>query len=106
MKSTCTRTGWLAAMLILVLVQPRIWAQTSPNYPAWWSTYGVISGTTRNDYAAVAQGQAKNLAVAAVSELNNALAQSGGAGSQLNNLATTLLSATATVQNLSAVNLG
>jgi len=66
--------------------------------PSWWynpalttsGTVPVISGTA-NDYAAANQGQVKNIAVAAVTELDADLAQFGGAGGQLDQLASTLI---------------
>ena len=63
--------------------------------PAWWSDPSLTtSGTaaviepdgTPMDYAAVNAGQVKNIAVAAVNEMNAALASEGGAGTTLNNL--------------------
>jgi hypothetical protein len=73
--------------------------------PSWWSNYGVLSGTTPNDYAAANQGQAKNVAFAAVQELDNDLAQFGGSG--LDALTTTVLSGTSPQENdYGAINLG
>ena len=67
-----------------------------------------MSGTTPQDYAAANQGEAKNLAVAAVSELDNDLAQFGGAGPTLDALASTLLTSdtAGAAQDFSALNLG
>ena len=51
--------------------------------PAWWSDRGVtIPGATPSDYAAVNQGQLKNIARAARDELNTHLP--GGAGDTIN----------------------
>jgi hypothetical protein len=80
--------------------------------PAWWynpsltpSGTPLISGTA-NDYAAVNQGQVKNLAVTAVNELNTDLAQFGGAGQNLNNLALSLTATSTATNDFAAVNLG
>ena len=65
----------------------------------------VISGTA-NDYSAVNQGQLKNIAVTAVNELNTDLAQFGGAGATLNQLAITLTATSAQTNDYAALNLG
>jgi len=75
--------------------------------PSWWATYGVQNENPANDYAAVNQGQVKNIAVAAVSELDTDLAQFGGAGGQLDQLASTLISGSSPQRNdYAAINLG
>jgi hypothetical protein len=91
---------WLL-VLCLTLAGQHTFAQSAPG---WWSNYGVLSGSSPNDYAIANQGQAKNLAVAAVQEMDNDLAQFGG--SQLDGLAATLLSGSATSNDYAAVNLG
>jgi hypothetical protein len=74
--------------------------------PSWWTTQGVLSTGSANDYAAVNQGQVKNIAVKAVAELNTRLAITGSAGPVLNQLAATLSSTTAITNDYTAVNLG
>jgi hypothetical protein len=80
--------------------------------PAWWyngsfTTNGapLITGTA-SDFSAVNQGQAKNIAVTAVNELNTDLAQFGGAGDTLNQLAITLTSTSAQTSDFSALTIG
>jgi hypothetical protein len=79
--------------------------------PPWWASRNVISidpATSKrrpaDDYAAVNQGQLKNIAVAAVAELNANLP--GGAGTALTQLAATLSTTTANTSNYATVNLG
>jgi len=60
--------------------------------PSWWTDYGVLNGNPSNDFAPANQGQAKNFAVAAVSLLNNDLAQFRGAGPRLDQLAAAFIS--------------
>ena len=81
-------------------------AQSAPNNPAWWASHGVTNGNPPNDFAAANQGQAKNMAVSAVNELDNHLAQFGGAGPQLDQLARILSGTTPHTSDFSAVNLG
>jgi hypothetical protein len=53
--------------------------------PQWWSTRGVTNASAQaNDYAAVNQGQLKNIAKAAVAEFDADLP--GGAGDALHQL--------------------
>jgi hypothetical protein len=91
---------------LLLCTGLRAKAQSIPTYPAWWSSRGVLSGTTSNDFAVANQGQAKNIAVAAVNELNADLAQFGGAGNALNTLAIALTATSAQTSDYTAVNLG
>src|ERR1700678_747396 len=83
-----------AALLVARVQSPA--QSTTGTDPGWWYNYGVLSTGTANDYAAANQGQAKNIAVAAVSELDNDLAQFGGAGPTLDNLASALLASDTT----------
>jgi hypothetical protein len=80
--------------------------------PAWWyngslTTTGtpLVSGTA-NDFAAINQGQAKNVAVTAINELNTDLAQFGGAGDTLNQLALTLTATSAQTNDYAALSIG
>ena len=53
--------------------------------PSWWSQRGVlVSGANADDYAPANQGQLKNIAKAAVAEMDAKL--SGGAGDELHSL--------------------
>jgi len=80
------------------------------NGPSWWADRGIISldpvtGDPRpaDDYAAANQGQVKNIAKAAVAEMNVVLP--GGAGDELNGLP--VLSGTnVSANDYAAVNLG
>ena len=56
--------------------------------PAWWSQRNVfIQDATPDDYAPVNQGQLKNIATAAIAEMDAKL--TGGAGEELHSLANT-----------------
>jgi hypothetical protein len=100
----CLRIAGIALILFSMSVL-RLAAQTNPNYPAWWTTYGVLNGNPPNDFAGVTQGQAKNFALAAIYELDNDLAQFGGSG--LDSLAAQLLSGpTAHTDDYIALNIG
>jgi len=64
--------------MLAVLVPACVWAVG----PSWWTTRGVLnSSATAQDYAAVNQGQVKNIAKQAYEELKVRLP--GGAGSTL-----------------------
>ena len=93
----------LIALALLAYAPATLRAQT---YPTWWSTYGVISSGSASDFSLANQGQAKTLAVAAVTELDNDLPQFGGAGPALDSLANTLLTGTATATDFAVINLG
>ena len=93
----------LAIIALLTCAPATLRAQT---YPTWWSTYGVISSGSASDFSLANQGQAKTLAVAAVTELDNNLPQFGGAGPALDSLANTLLTGTATATDFAVINLG
>ena len=84
----------------------RLGAQSTPDYPTWWANQGLLSGTSPSDFAAANQGQAINMAVGAVNELNADLAQFGGAGHTLNELAVSLTGTTPQTSDYSAINLG
>jgi hypothetical protein len=72
--------------------------------PQWWSEYGVTNSNTPNDYAAANQGQAKNIAAAAINEMDNDLPQFGG--SQLDGLLAILTGTSAQTNDYAAINLG
>jgi hypothetical protein len=99
-----------AAVVLAMLLSTglKLAAQSTPIYPTWWANQGLLSGTSPNDYAAANQGQAKNMAVGAVNELDADLAQFGGAGAALIALSDTLtLSDTSSqTEDYAAVNLG
>ena len=98
----------MALVLLLSAAGPLRAQQPQAAYPAWWTSQGVVNpAAAPNDYAAANQGQAKNMAVGAVSELNGDLAQFGGAGEALDQLAAALLSGTSAQTNdYAVVNLG
>ena len=98
----------LAAMAFCLLGSSIAFAGTGPS---WWynpslttSGTAAVGQTGTNDYAAVNQGQVKNLAVTAVNELDNDLAQFGGSG--LQGLALILTATSAQTNNYAALNLG
>jgi hypothetical protein len=69
--------GYILASLTLALVPLLLWADA----PSWWAERGVLSSNAPDDYAAVNQGQVKNIATRAYAELNAKLP--GGAGGDL-----------------------
>ena len=73
----------------------------SPPGPSWWVTRGVVNANVApNDYAAVAQGQVKNMASNAWAEMNANLP--GGAGGTL----TALIGSFSSTNNYFPVNNG
>ena len=79
--------------------------------PAWWTQHQppvITSGATADDYAAVNQGQVKNIVKAAADELDAHLP--GGAGPTLQTLlalwATPATTGTAQTDDFIAINLG
>ncbi len=92
----------IIAVLVLLLVPLVLLAQA----PQWWTERSVTNGNSANDYAAVNQGQVKNIATKAVAEFNEKLADLGGAGDALNQLAITLSKTSSSTNDYAAVNLG
>lgn len=73
--------------------------------PAWWVTRGVRDpAKPASDYAALNQGQLKNIARAACDEMNEKLP--GGAGSAINNLVSSWNTPTADTKDYAMVNQG
>jgi len=70
----------LLGIAILGMLPMFLWAQA----PGWWAARGVQNTNPANDYGAVNQGQVKNIATAAVADLDAHLP--GGAGTDLENL--------------------
>jgi len=90
----------LTGIAILGLFPALLWAQS----PQWWTQRGVQNTNPANDYAAVNQGQVKNIATAAIAELDSHLP--GGAGDILHGLALQLSGTSAQTNDYAAVNLG
>ena len=94
----------LLGIAILGMLPTFVWAQA----PGWWVTRGVQNTDSANhpanDYAAVNQGQVKNIVVKAVAELDANLP--GGAGDTLHTLATKLSGTTPNTDDYDAVNIG
>jgi hypothetical protein len=75
------------------------------NAPSWWSQRGVfVAGANANDYAPANQGQLKNIAKAAVAEMDAKL--TGGAGVELHNLVNSWSNPTVQPHDFAPVNLG
>src|SRR5688572_21725235 len=73
--------------------------------PSWWSQRGIlVPDATADDYAPVNQGQLKNIAKAAVAEMDAKL--SGGAGHELHSLIASWSPPTAAANDFAPVNLG
>lgn len=73
--------------------------------PAWWAQRGVtVANASADDYAPANQGQLKNIAKAAVAEMDAKL--SGGAGQQLHNLVDGWSNPTAQTNDFAPLNLG
>ena len=89
--------------IVLLLVPLVLMAQI----PGWWADKQVLisgSSVTRNDYAAVNQGQVKNIAMKAIAELNEVLPF--GAGKDLNDLSVILSSTSTNTNDYASVNVG
>jgi hypothetical protein len=86
-----------AAILIPLLVYAGV--------PSWWSQRGIlVSDASADDYAPVNQGQLKNIATAAVAEMDARLP--GGAGDTVHNLVDGWSSPTSQPNDFAPVNLG
>jgi hypothetical protein len=73
--------------------------------PAWWSERGVIiDNATPDDYAPANHGQLKNIAKAAVAEMDARL--SGGAGQELHDLVAAWSSPAPQTNDFAVLNLG
>src|SRR5687767_2821760 len=73
--------------------------------PSWWLERGVLlENATADDYAPVNQGQLKNIAKAAVAEMDTRL--SGGAGDELHHLIESWSSPNPATNDFAPVNLG
>src|SRR5438046_569537 len=91
--SHCSRAAVSIRLLVGIVFCSLVPVLIFAAAPTWWTNPArpvLKSGAEANDYAAVTQGQVKNIAMAAVVELNSSLAQFGGAGQTLNDLAAQL----------------
>ena len=115
--------GMLSLSVLAVFAASPVPANKPTAYPAWWIERDVIprldpanaaptwstnatlcSYAVPNDFAAINQGQLKNLAARAYEELNAKLP--GGAGGNLTTIYATFLNAPNTTGNYNAINLG
>src|ERR1041385_3299205 len=91
----------LALSLIVMIMVPLLLCAT----PDWWSQRNVIiQDASPDDYAPVNQGQLKNIAKAAVAEMDAKL--TGGAGEELHNLVNSWSTSAAPTNDFAPVNLG
>jgi alpha-tubulin suppressor-like RCC1 family protein len=91
----------LALSLVVTALVPLLLYAT----PAWWSQRGVlVENATADDYAPVNQGQLKNIASAAVSEMDTKLP--GGAGDALHSLINSWSTPASHTNDFAPVNLG
>ncbi|MES2738737.1 MAG: hypothetical protein V4672_20640 [Verrucomicrobiota bacterium] len=91
---------FLSALLFVSLLLPAHAAA-----PQWWAQRGVIApNKARDDFAAINQGQLKNLAAKAVAEMNAKL--TGGAGTALNQRVASWSTNTAQADDFAGVNIG
>lgn len=91
---------FLSALLFVSLLLPAHAAA-----PQWWAQRGVIApDKARDDFAAINQGQLKNLAAKAVAEMNAKL--TGGAGTALNQQVASWSTNTAQADDFAGVNIG
>ena len=83
LRSTVGRLAAGVLALSALIFAPSVSVAQAPAYPAWWQARGVLKtdGSVADDYAAINQGQLKNLVRGAVVEMNDHLP--GGAGSEL-----------------------
>lgn len=72
--------------------------------PTWWVQRGVLTGGAADDFALLNQGQLKNLAKAAMEELNAALP--GGAGNDVQAMVTGWMGNAGTGDHYAAVTVG
>ncbi len=95
----------LALFALLLLAGHPARAQTAPQ---WWGTRNVIApGATADDYAAVNQGQVKQLVKAAADEVTAKLgASSQSYWTQLTGLISSWQSSTSTADDYAAVSVG
>jgi hypothetical protein len=95
----CARTMFLLAAAFFIPLPAYAGA------PAWWSQSGVlVSGANADDYAPANQGQLKNIATAAVAEMDANLA--GGAGAELHSLVNGWLTPGSQTDDFAPLNLG
>ncbi len=99
-----SRKPLYVGLLLLVCATQRIFTQSAPDAPSWWSSQGVINGHPPNDYAAANQGQVKNIARAAAAMMDAQLP--GGAGDAVHALVNSWATPTAQTNDFAAVNLG
>jgi hypothetical protein len=91
--------------ITIALLSSFVLLQAKAEAPTWWSARGVIlPGVAADDYAAINQGQFKNMVVAAVAEMNEKLV--GGAGGSLNQLVASWSTNRAGADDYAVVNIG
>ncbi|HKP03174.1 MAG TPA: hypothetical protein VJU77_07370 [Chthoniobacterales bacterium] len=96
-----TRLRVLLALLLCGLLPFLAFAAA----PAWWAERGVtVPNTSADDYAPANQGQLKNIAKAAVAEMDDKLP--GGAGDELHNLVTSWATPSPQTNDFAPLNLG
>lgn len=102
-KSALCRIPVSLLTMILIVLPPGIIPAQAPD---WWSARGVLKtdGSLPDDYAALNQGQLKNLVRAAVLEMDEYL--DGGAGIPLHGLLYKWAHPTVTPDDFATVNLG
>src|ERR1700686_424056 len=92
----------LALSLVAVTLIPFL---VSTGAPSWWSQRGVlVQDGTPDDYAPANQGQLKNIAKAAMTEMDANL--SGGAGDDLHSLINQWSTPGPPINDFAPVNLG
>src|SRR5436190_16801417 len=90
-----------SSLTVITLVPLLLYADA----PAWWSQRDVLlQSTTPDDYAPANQGQLKNIAKAAIAEMDAKL--TGGAGEELHNLFDSWFTTSPTTNDFAPVNLG
>src|SRR5882724_43241 len=90
---------------VAIIVSVIVFGSSFAAAPAWWSTRGVLlPNTNADDHALVNQGQLKNIAAAAVAEMDAKL--TGGAGNDLHNLIDSWATPTAQTNDYAPLNLG
>lgn len=88
------------SLLVTALVPLLLYAN-----PTWWSQRNVLlQNAVLDDYAPVNQGQLKNIATAAIAEMDAKL--TGGAGEELHNLANTWSTPATPTNDFAPANLG
>src|SRR4051812_29335915 len=101
-KRNAVSASRLVLALAIVALVPLVLYGSAPS---WWTLRGIlVENATPDDYAPITQGQLKNIATAAVAEMDVRL--SGGAGDELHSLVSSWSVPAPQTNDFGSVNLG